>query len=463
MSMRRTLLTSAAIVAGMFVGSSASGQTLSTKLVMSGLARPIFITQAPGDESRLFIIEKQGRIKIFNTETGTLNSDFFLNIDSIITGGTSTNSEQGLLGLAFHPDYENNGYFYVNYTAVAGNGDTVIRRYSRGADADHATTAGALTLMTINQPYSNHNGGMIAFGPNDGLLYIFTGDGGSGGDPGDRAQNISSSLLGKTLRIDVDGGTPYSIPPSNPFASGGGEPEIWSYGLRNPWRSTFDMETGDLFIADVGQNNREEIDFQPADSAGGENYGWRCMEGASCYTNSNGCTCNESGLTDPIYTYGHNSSGGYSVTGGYVYRGCQMPELQGTYFFADYATSNFWSATPTKGGNFSVQSRTSELRFSSDGGGTLGNIASFGQDLAGEIYICCQSLGRIYKIIPASGETDCGPPPCPGDFNGDGSVNGTDVGFFLSQFGQPGGPADLNGDGLVDGADAGILFSCWTG
>jgi glucose/arabinose dehydrogenase len=463
MLIRRNLLAAVAVFAGFMSSGVASAQTLSTKLFVSGLARPIFITQAPGDDTRLFIIEKQGRIRIFNTETGSLNSDYFLNIDSITTGGTSTSSEQGLLGLAFHPDYQNNGYFYVNYTAVAGGGDTVISRYSRGADADHATTSGALTLLTINQPYSNHNGGMIAFGPNDGYLYIFTGDGGSGGDPGDRAQNISSSLLGKTLRIDVDGGTPYSIPLSNPFASGGGEPEIWAYGLRNPWRSTFDMATGDLYIADVGQNSREEMDFQPAQSSGGENYGWRCMEGASCYTSSSGCTCNASNLADPFYTYGHNSAGGYSITGGYVYRGCEIPEIDGMYFFADYGTANFWSATRNRNGTFNVQSRTSELRFSSDGGGTLSNIASFGQDLQGEIYICCQSLGRIYKIILASGETDCGPGPIPGDFNDDGLVNGADLGFFLSQWGQMGGPADLNGDNVVNGADAGILLSNWTG
>tara|TARA_B110000046_G_C12756006_1_gene298776 strand:+ start:16 stop:579 length:564 start_codon:yes stop_codon:yes gene_type:complete len=187
------------------------------------------------------------------------------------------------------------------------------------------------------------------------------------------------------------------------------------------------------------------------------------MEGASCYTSSSGCTCNASGLTDPFFTYGHNSAGGYSVTGGYVYRGCEIPEIDGMYFFADYGTSNFWSATQNKNGTFNVQSRTSELRFSNDGGGTLSNIASFGQDLQGEIYICCQSTGRIYKIILASGETDCGPGPIPGDFNDDGLVNGADLGFFLSQWGQGGGPADLNGDDDVNGADAGILLSNWTG
>lgn len=462
MSMRRRLLASAAILAGMFVGSSATAQTLSTKLVTSGLTRPIFATHAPDDPTRLFIIEKRGVIRIFNLETGTLNSDQFLNIDSITTGGTSTNSEQGLLGLAFHPNYQENGYFYVYYTATAGSGDTYVRRYNRGSDADHATTSGALTLLTVNQPYSNHNGGMLAFGP-DGYLYIGLGDGGAAGDPGDRSQDVTNQLLGKILRIDVDGGTPYAIPADNPYASGGGDPEIWSLGLRNPWRFSFDRETGDMWIGDVGQNNREEINFEPFGAAGGLNYGWRCKEGNSCYTSSSGCSCSSPSLVDPIYTYGHNSAGGYSITGGYAYRGCAIPELQGTYFFADYATANFWSATPTKGGNFSVQSRTSELRFSSDGGGTLGNIASFGEDANGEIYICCQSLGRLYKIIPASGETDCGPPPCPGDFNGDGQVNGPDIGFFLTQWGQPGGPADLNGDGIVNGSDAGILFSCWTG
>ncbi len=460
MSIRHRIAIAAAAAVCALPGLAHAQASIGTRLVTTGLVRPIFVTHAPGDESRLFIIEKQGRIRIFNLETNTLNSDWFLDIDPLVTGGTSTSSEQGLLGLAFHPDYQNNGYFYVNYTSVSGSGDTQVVRYQRGADDDHATTSGALTLMSFDQPYSNHNGGFISFGP-DGMLYIFTGDGGSAGDPGDRAQDVTSQRLGKILRIDVDGGTPYAIPSDNPFAGGGGDREIWAWGLRNPWRSAFDRETGDLWIADVGQNAREEVNFVRAGTGNGRNYGWRCMEGQSCYTSSSGCSCNAANLTDPQYQYLHNSSGGYSITGGYPYRGCAMPDYQGTYFFADYVTANFWSAVPQKSGALTVTSQTSALRVAQNGGGTQSAITSFGEDAKGEIYICNQNSGRIYKIIPLDLPEDCGPPPSPYDLNGDGCVDGGDIGIFVTQWGTPNSFADFNGDGETNSADLGMLLGGW--
>ena len=410
MSIRRRSLALAASAALFAFSGLASAQEIASRLVVSsGLVRPIFATHAPGDESRLFIIEKQGRIKILDLETETLNSDYFLDIDSIVQGGTSTSDERGLLGLAFHPDYQANGKFYVCYTATAGSGDTYIRQYNRGSDADHATTSGAVTIMSFDQPYTNHNGGYIEFGP-DGYLYIFTGDGGSAGDPGNRAQDITNQKLGKILRIDVDNGSPYSIPADNPFVGVTGDDEIYAYGLRNPWRSAFDHATGDLWIADVGQNASEEVNYVRPGQISGANFGWKCREGQANYSSS----CGSSGpFFEPQIQYFHNSSGGYSITGGFVYRGCAMPELQGTYFYGDYVLSNLWSAVPNKNGTVSVTNRNSDLRVSTSGV-SLSSLASFGQDARGEVYMVSQT-GRIFKIVPADGSESCDPPPANDD------------------------------------------------
>jgi glucose/arabinose dehydrogenase len=253
----------------------------STVRVATGLSRPAFVTSPPGDYERAFIVEQHtGRIKILNLDDNSLNGTPFLDIDGLATG-----NEQGLLGLAFHPNYAANGYFYVNLTVTGGT--TEIRRYQVSADPDIADASSQTLVMTYGQPFSNHNGGWMGFGP-DGYLYISAGDGGSGNDPGNRAQDITDQLLGKLLRIDVDGdefpGDPnanYAVPPTNPFVGATGDDEIWAFGLRNPWRCSFDGLTGDLYIADVGQGAWEEIDFQSAASAGGENYGWRCMEGST--------------------------------------------------------------------------------------------------------------------------------------------------------------------------------------
>ena len=446
MSIRRRSLALAASVAALAVTGIATAQDVAARLVASGLSRPIYATHAPGDESRLFIIEKRGRIRILNLDNESLNSDYFLDIDSIVTGGTTTSSEQGLLGLAFHPDYQNNGYFYVYYTATAGSGDSYIRRYSRGADADHASTSGAVTIMSFDQPYTNHNGGFIEFGP-DGYLYIFTGDGGSGGDPGNRAQDITNQKLGKILRIDVDNGTPYSIPADNPFAISPGDDEIFAYGLRNPWRCAFDRETGDLWIADVGQNAREEVNFVRADEISGLNFGWRCREGQSAYT-----SCGNSGpFFEPQIQYLHNNSGGYSITGGYPYRGCAMPELQGHYFYADYVLSNFWSALPQSNGSVSVTSRNSQLRTSTTGV-SVNQVTSFGEDARGEMYIVSQS-GRVFKIVPADGSESCDPPPANDDCSSAevvaaGSTAFTTVEASDSGFGVPLSCSTVNGPDL---------------
>lgn len=358
-------------------------QPIDTEFVVGGLNAPLFVCAAPGDDaSRIFVVTQFGKIRI--VENDALLPSSFLDINSkLLFGG-----ERGLLGMAFHPDYEQNGYFYVNYSDNSG-GDTVIERYQVDPNnADLALANSAFKLIEIDQPYSNHNGGWIEFGP-DGFLYIGMGDGGSGGDPGNRAQS-GTSLLGKMLRIDVDnpgGGLNYGIPPSNPFV---GNPnfldEIWSYGLRNPWRSDFDALTGDLWIADVGQNAWEEIDYEPA-GTGGRNYGWRITEGNHCYNPSSGCNTN--GLVLPIHEYSHGS--GCSVTGGVVFRGRSMANMHARYFFSDYCSSNTWSMRQVGGVKTDFVTHTSELN-------GIGSIIGWGEDADHEAYVC--NTSSVYRIVP---------------------------------------------------------------
>ncbi len=348
----------------------------------AGFNDPVDIANA-GD-SRLFIVEKSGYIQILKTD-GSVTQ--FLNIDSKVK---SSGSEQGFLGLAFHPNYAVNGYLYVNYTNNSGH--TVIARYSRdGVNPDLAVVASELILMTITQPFSNHNGGNLEFGP-DGYLYIGTGDGGSSGDPGNRAQDITSQLLGKMLRIDVDSGSPYGIPPSNPYVGITGDDEIWQIGLRNPWRFTFDRETGDLWIGDVGQNAWEEVDLQPASSTGGENWGWRCFEGFDDY---NTAGCGPFGDYDaPIFAYDHSfGAGGYALTGGYVYRGAEFPGMVGYYIFCDYVSGNWWTLVSDGAGGWISEFLPG---FQSD-------VSSYGEGYDGEIYACNLSNGDIYHVIDQCG------------------------------------------------------------
>jgi glucose/arabinose dehydrogenase len=343
--------------------------------VASGLPNLVSITHA-GD-SRLFITLQSGLVMIHD---GThVLPDPFLDVRSLVT----SNGERGLLSIAFHPHYAQNGFFYVNYTNLSGN--TVVARYSVSPqNPNRANPSSAVPILTINQPFENHNGGQLQFGP-DGYLYIGMGDGGSGGDPGNRAQNLGD-LLGKMLRIDVDSGSPYAIPPSNPFRSqAGARAEIWALGLRNPWRFTFDRNTGDLWIADVGQGKWEEIDFEPATSIGGENYGWRRMEGTHCFNPAT--NCNPGNLVLPIIEYNHDV--GCSVTGGYVYRGTRNPRLAGRYIYGDFCSGMIWSATRESNGAVTTRDLLN----------TSFNVSTFGEDLAGEIYVGDYSNGILYRLV----------------------------------------------------------------
>ncbi|MBL8062230.1 MAG: PQQ-dependent sugar dehydrogenase [Anaerolineales bacterium] len=354
--------------------------------VATGLSLPVDIAHAGDGTNRLFIVQQGGRILIHD---GTqLLAAPFLNITSLVTSG----GERGLLGIAFHPNYESNGYFYVNYTRTVSNQlQTVIARYHVSADPNVADSSSESILLIIDQDFDNHNGGQIHFGP-DGYLYIGMGDGGDGGDPNNRAQN-PTSLLGKMLRIDVDSGSPYAIPPSNPFVSNASvADEIWAFGLRNPWRFSFDRLTGDLFIADVGQNAWEEVNIQPASSTGGENYGWSCDEGNHDYNNSRDCTI-YGVLTNPKleYEHGPGDSIGCSVTGGYIYRGTKYPAMDGVYFYGDFCTGRLWAASQ----NASVW--TSSLVADTDF-----LISAFGEDEAGELYLASYGDGVIYHMTASS-------------------------------------------------------------
>ena len=347
---------------------------LSFALLTGGLDSPVSITHA-GD-SRLFITLQDGQVVIWD---GTrILATPFLDIREL----TSKGGERGLLSIAFHPQYATNGFFFVNYTNTGGH--TVIARYHVSADPDRADTASAKTILVIEQPFSNHNGGQLQFGP-DGYLYVGMGDGGAGGDPGNRAQNLAN-LLGKMLRIDVDGDT-YSSPADNPFVNTPNtRPEIWSYGLRNPWRFSFDRATGDLWIADVGQGDWEEVNYQPAASIGGENYGWRRMEGTHCFIPSSGC--NNGSLVLPVIEYDH-SGGACSVTGGYVYRGASSPRLNGTFIYGDYCNGKIWGATRS-GSTVTVKDLLDT--------GFL--ISTFGEDVNGELYVA-DHRGFVYRLFDA--------------------------------------------------------------
>lgn len=347
--------------------------------------QPVDIQHAGDNSDRLFVVSQSGTISVFQNDPNVTSAKVFLNITDIVVSG----GERGLLGLAFHPDYENNGYFYVNYTGGSPL-KTFVSRFQVSTNPDSAIKSSELVLISFTQPYTNHNGGQVSFGP-DGYLYIATGDGGSGGDPQSNGQN-KSVLLGKILRIDVNGtsgSNNYSIPADNPFANNlsGWREEIFAYGLRNPWRFSFDPVTNWNWCADVGQNVWEEINI----IQNGKNYGWKIMEGAHCYSPSTGC--DTSGLTFPIFEYAHNSAGGYSVTGGFVYRGPNVPQLYGKYIYADYVSQKIWGLTYD-----GVNQAVNELLINSAGIG----ISSFGVDQYNELYICALSNGKIYKFTPTA-------------------------------------------------------------
>ncbi len=345
--------------------------------VASDLAFPLYLTSPPGD-TRLFVVEKGGRIRII--EGDSVLAKPFLDLSAEVSGG----GEQGLLGLAFHPDYTSNGRFFVDYTGT--DGDTRIVQFHVSADPDQADASSAHVLLTVAQPYSNHNGGQLAFGP-DGYLYIGMGDGGSGGDPQGHGQS-AADLLGSILRLDVAADSGYAVPADNPWAdSVGARGEVWNIGLRNPWRFSFDRVSGDLYIADVGQNEIEEVDVSPrADGGGrGANYGWNRMEGRSCY---GGRSCDTTGLVLPVVQYHH--SDGCSVSGGYVYRGKRIPALDGHYFYADYCSGWVKSFRMENG------KATDERSWPSLAPG--GSIPSFGEDAAGELYVMSAN-GSVYRIV----------------------------------------------------------------
>ncbi|MEL1244688.1 PQQ-dependent sugar dehydrogenase [Flavobacterium sp. DGU11] len=363
-----------------------NAQTIELEEFASGLTMPVDIAFANDD--RMFVVEQDGLIKMLINIEGEVTQSTFLNVSSLIS---TSGSERGLLGMAFHPDFENNGYFFINYTNTANN--TVIARYTvNAADNNIADPTSAVILLTVTQPFSNHNGGCLRFGP-DGYLYIGMGDGGDGGDPGNRAQNINT-LLGKMLRIDVDGTAPYTSPTGNPYIGVDGADEIWAIGMRNPWKFSFNRLSGDLWIGDVGQGLWEEINKVPSTSAG-INYGWRCYEGSHTYDMSecSGIT----GLTAPFVDYSSGSgSGNCSVIGGYVYTGTIFPNLQGKYLFADYC-SNKIGMIDEDGGS---------ITWTDAFEGT--NFVTFGEDHTGELYIGGISDGKIYRIIDnsVSGTTD---------------------------------------------------------
>ncbi len=532
----RSAAVAATVLVSVLAGQAHSQQNLATTPVVSGLSRPLFVTAPVGDTARLFVVEQRssstGRIRIVNLPANTLNATPYLSISPVSTGG-----EQGLLGLAFHPNFLQNGYFFVNYTepaipAVAGNeavrsaGSTVIVRYRANAPFATSTTAdpaSALILMRIRQPDANHNGGWITFGP-DGNLLISTGDGGNGNDTsgqftisppgyqaGGNAQSINT-LLGKLLRIDVDGpdnipgnadddGFPadpvknYTIPAGNPFVGIAGEDEILHRGLRNAWRGDIDVVGGHLWLADVGQGVREEINRVPL-TATGLNFGWRCMEGTRC-TGLSGCTCNATSLTMPILEYGHDAPPvgptpvlGCSITGGEVYRGNAIPCFRGHYIFADYCSGDIYSFRMV--GNTITELTDRRTQLDPPGTPSLSNIVSFGTDASGEMYVVDQAGGEVFKIVAgtatgpdcnnnsiidscdiaqgtsldanANGIPDeCEVGPCDYDFNQDENIDLLDAQQMAQVFVgllTPGAnwlDGDLNGDENADLTDAQIL------
>ena len=459
------------VMAGAASAANAQFQ-LRTQSVASGLILPLYVTAPNGDNNRLFAIEQRsgttGRIRVINLPGG-LTGTIYLSVTGIATG-----NEQGLLGLAFHPNFLQNGYFYVNYTrsAQAGisAGSTRIVRYQANAPFATSTSANAASatiLLEIPQPESNHNGGWIGFGP-DGYLYISMGDGGCFNDQnnaacgsvfahstGGNAQDLTSNLLGKMLRIDVDGldnipgnadddGFPadpnklYSIPPDNPHVANANDDEIFINGVRNPWRPSFDRATGDLWIADVGQDVREEINFIPFGTGGGRNMGWRCTEGFR-NTGLSGCTFGDPAHTPPILDYGHTTVVGptnilgCSITGGYVYRGASIPCFQGHYIFADYCSGDIWSFMRLPNGTIAnLVDRSAEL--DPPGSQTIQNVTSFGEDAAGELYIVDQTGGEVFRVF-------AGPVGAP-DCNNNGIIDNCEIAAGLTP--------DTNNDGVPD-------------
>jgi len=402
--------------------------------VASGFNEPLYVAQPPGEMDRLFVVEKEtGLVRI--VEDGEIFEEPFLDVGGVI----ATGGEEGLLGLAFDPNYATNGRVYVSLVRNRGlfqDNDSQLLRYTVSSDPNQVNPHSRTLLLEVPQPFLNHNGGMITFGP-DGYLYYALGDGGSGGDPLGNGQDMSTPY-GAILRLDVNGDTAVAAP-GNPFASvEGADERIWAYGLRNPWRFSFDRMTGDLWIADVGQGDFEEVNFRRADVAGGGNYGWNILEGDACFADDD-CEA-PADYVGPIHTYGF--PGSQSVTGGYVYRGGRMPFLQGTYFFADFVTADIWSL------RYDGQT-VSEF---TDRGAALEPdvspvaISSFGEDNRGELYLTSFN-GTVYKLVPDTPDED---------IDADGNINAVDIQLVINgalAIDTGGAVVDVDGDGDIDAVD----------
>jgi glucose/arabinose dehydrogenase len=427
---------------------------------VAAIELPTWLTAAPGDPDRLFIVEQAGRVRI--VKDGVLLEDPFLDIASLVSSGLG---EYGMTCLAFHPDYSTNGLFFVTYADHQSSG--VVARFQVTGDPNIADACSHSIVLRIEQPDPTHGVGWIGFGP-DGYLYVAAGDGGVT-TQGQYAQRLDS-LLGKILRIDVNGSGPYAIPADNPFVAAGARGEIWALGLRNPWRCSFDRAAGDLWIADVGQATREEIDVEPAGGAGGRNYGWNCREATLCHAPAQGCHCSQPGLTDPVHDYGH--VGSCAIIGGYVYRGPAIARLQGRYVFGDLCAGTVWAYDPLLGQAARIL----------DG---LAYLWSFGEDASGELYVLMAGSARRIVIIdcnengiPDDEDIDGGrsqdrnangiPDECDvlGDLDGDQLVGAGDLEVLLAAWGAcPPAPeycpADLDGDGSVGVTDLLILMGAW--
>lgn len=369
-----------------------------SSLLTDEVEQPMAIVPAPGDPTRIFVCERPGRIRVVSTVTGAVAPAPILDVSAVV----SQDGDNGLLCMAFDPDFAANGFFYIDYVDHANT--FVLERYHLAPGATTVDPGTAHTIWRFPRPVG-HNGGWIGFSPTNGNLYISSGDGDTGATPDafGRAQSIVNQKMGKILRIDprtddfpADPDRNYRIPASNPFVAGPGDPEIWSYGLRNPWRCSFDRLTGDFYVADVGNGSREEINLEPAASAGARNYGWPCMEGTLC-TSTGACACNAPSLTLPIYEYPHPL--GKSVTGGYVYRGAAIPEFQGRYIFADFMRAKVWSFMPGSPSASDFQDLT-EMLIPPATTTPISWVSTLGEDAAGELYFASINHGRIYKLVP---------------------------------------------------------------
>jgi len=414
-------------------------------IVTAGLASPVYLTHAGDGSGRLFVVEQAGLIRVI--KNGTLQAAPYLDIHSLVLSG----GERGLLSVAFDPDFKTNGAFYVDYTDTP-SGNTVVARYVvSDPSSDIANPITVTTILSITQPEANHNGGQLQFGPKDGYLYIGMGDGGGAGDQHGTIGNGQDlgALLGKLLRINVRGVPTYTIPSSNPFTrTTGARPEVWAYGLRNPWRFSFDRISGDLYIGDVGQNCYEEIDYQPADSHGGENYGWRLMEGFHAFDPAQMSNCGQPlitpiTLTLPITDYGHNL--GVAVVGGYVYRGALYPDMNGVYFFGDDGSGRIWAMQQVSPGDW-VSSEKLDTPY---------NISAFGEDEGGDLYVVDLG-GQILKIVSSA-------PPAPPDLSpttkeaSTGTVQSGDALTYTIVLRNAGGPFS-NTVRLTDTLPAGLIY-----